>query len=67
MNETPSVHTPIRVALVHECELVTRGFADMLAPFAHRVTVVPPGPDGRPVTEVDLVLCSTARRATRVA
>ncbi len=69
MNETPSVHTPIRVALVHECELVTRGFADMLAPFAHRVTVVPPGPDGRPVTEVDLVLfdslapsVTTARR-----
>ncbi|MGH3348607.1 MAG: LuxR C-terminal-related transcriptional regulator [Nocardioides sp.] len=46
----------MRVALAHECELVTRGFADMLAPFAHRVVVVPPGADGHPVEEVDLLL-----------
>jgi DNA-binding NarL/FixJ family response regulator len=57
MNETQvAPHQPVRVALAHECELVTRGFTDMLAPFAPRTVVVPPGPDGYPQDEVDLVL-----------
>jgi DNA-binding NarL/FixJ family response regulator len=56
MTETSAPPPPVRVALAHECELVTRGFADMLAPFAHRTVVVPPGPDGYPDDEADLVL-----------
>ena len=56
MNESQVPPPPVRVALAHECELVTRGFADMLAPFAPRAVVVPPGPDGEPEAEVDLVL-----------
>jgi len=56
MNETQVPRPPVRVSLAHECELVTRGFVDMLAPFSHRVVVVPPGPGGRPVEEVDLLL-----------
>ena len=56
MTESLVHHPPVRVALAHECELVTRGFAEMLAPFAHRLVVVPPGPDGYPEDQVDLVL-----------
>jgi len=56
MTESQVPHPPVRVALAHECELVTRGFADMLAPFAPRAVVVPPGPDGYPEDQVDLVL-----------
>lgn len=56
MTESQVPHPPVRVALAHECELVTRGFADMLAPFAPRAVVVPPGPDGYPEDHVDLVL-----------
>lgn len=56
MTESQVPHPPVRVALAHECELVTRGFADMLAPFARRAVVVPPGPDGYPEDQVDLIL-----------
>jgi len=56
MTDTQVPRPAIRVALAHECELVTRGFADMLAPFAHRVGVIPPGVHGHPEEEVDLLL-----------
>ncbi len=56
MNESQVPRQPLRVALAHECELVTRGFTDMLTPFAERAVVVPPGPDGRPEGQADLVL-----------
>ena len=56
MNEIQVPRVPIRVGLAHECELVTRGFADMLAPFAPRVVFVPSGRDGHPSEEVDLLL-----------
>jgi hypothetical protein len=32
---------PVRVTLAHECDLVTVGFAALLAPFANRVQVLP--------------------------
>ena len=56
MTDTQPHRPAIRVALAHECELVTRGFADMLAGFAHRVALIPPGVHGPPVEEVDLLL-----------
>ena len=49
-------HRPVRVTLAHECELVTHGFTEMLAPYAARVTVVPADRDGTPPTDVDLTL-----------
>jgi DNA-binding NarL/FixJ family response regulator len=49
---------PVRVTLAHECDLVTVGFAGMLAPFAHRVQVLP-SPGGVPARDVDLTLHDT--------
>ena len=49
---------PVRVTLAHECDLVTVGFAGMLAPYAHRVQVLP-SPGGVPARDVDLTLHDT--------
>jgi DNA-binding NarL/FixJ family response regulator len=49
---------PVRVTLAHECELVTVGFAGLLAPYAHRVQVLP-SPGGVPARDVDLTLHDT--------
>lgn len=56
MQPYPSQHQPLRVTLAYESELVTHGFADMLSPYATRVTVLPADRDGTPPTEVDLTL-----------
>ncbi|KRF29404.1 hypothetical protein ASG94_20695 [Nocardioides sp. Soil805] len=48
----------MRVTLAHECELVTVGFAGLLAPYAHRVQVLP-SPGGVPARDVDLTLHDT--------
>lgn len=47
---------PVRVTLAHECELVSRGLAEMLAPYDDRVRFVPPEPDGTPARQVDITL-----------
>jgi len=47
---------PVRVTLAEECELVTRGLADMLAGYASRVELVPPYPNRAPVLDVDITL-----------
>lgn len=47
---------PVRVTLAHECDLVTHGFTNMLAPYAARVTVVPAERDGTAPLDVDLTL-----------
>lgn len=47
---------PVRVTVAHECELVTHGLADMLAPYAARVTVVPTGRGGELPRDVDVTL-----------
>jgi DNA-binding NarL/FixJ family response regulator len=49
---------PVRVTLAHECELVTVGFAGLLAPYAHRVQVLP-SPGGVPARGADLTLHDT--------
>jgi DNA-binding NarL/FixJ family response regulator len=49
---------PVRVTLAHECELVTVGFTGLLAPYAHRVQVLP-SPGGVPARDVDLTLHDT--------
>lgn len=56
MITSPRGQRPIRVTLAHECELVSRGLADMLAPYDARVEFVPPEPDGTPAPHVDLTL-----------
>ncbi len=56
MDPLPPQHRPVRVTLAHECELVSHGFADMLAPYASRVAVVPAHRDGTPPLDVDLTL-----------
>jgi DNA-binding NarL/FixJ family response regulator len=67
MTETQVPRRPIRVGLAHECELVTRGFADMLAPYATRVVVVRPGSDGHPSEKVDLLLFDSLAPALTAA
>lgn len=47
---------PLRLALAHECDLVTRGFHELLAPYSSRVVVVPSDADGEPAHDVDLTL-----------
>ena len=49
---------PVRVTLAHECDLVTVGFAGLLATYAHRVQVLP-SPGGVPARDVDLTLHDT--------
>jgi DNA-binding NarL/FixJ family response regulator len=49
---------PVRVTLARECDLVTVGFAGLLAPYAHRVTVLP-SPGGVPARDADLTLHDT--------
>ncbi|MGZ8744600.1 MAG: hypothetical protein ACXWXO_16910, partial [Nocardioides sp.] len=56
MQAIPPAHRPVRVTLAHECELVSRGFADMLTGYAARVTVVPTERDGTAPLDVDLTL-----------
>ncbi len=56
MSVTGARPRPIRVTLAHECELVARGVAQLLAPYSARVTLVPAGDDGTPATDVDLTL-----------
>ena len=54
---TESNHSrPLRVTLAHESELVRRGLAEMLAPFADRVTLVASDDDAGPASFVDLTL-----------
>ncbi|GAA1479165.1 hypothetical protein GCM10009623_36110 [Nocardioides aestuarii] len=55
MNQT-TARPPLRLALAHECDLVTRGFHEMLAPYSARVVVTPPERDGEPFRDVDLTL-----------
>jgi len=52
--------TPVRVTLAHECELVSIGFAALIAPYAGRVRVVP-SPGGIPAPDVDLTLHDTLK------
>lgn len=59
MKPLPPVHQPVRVALAHECELVTRGFADMLTSYGARLTVVSAQRDGTTPLDVDLTLHDT--------
>lgn len=49
---------PVRVTLAHECELVTVGLAGLLAPYAHRVQLLP-SPGGVPARDADLTLHDT--------
>jgi DNA-binding NarL/FixJ family response regulator len=42
--------------LAQECELVTRGLAEMLASHSSRVELVPPYADGTPAVDVDITL-----------
>src|SRR5215207_2481765 len=49
---------PVRVTLAHECELVSVGFAGLLAPYAHRVQVLA-SPGGVPARDADLTLHDT--------
>ena len=51
-----SVRQPVRLTLAHECDLVTRGVHEMLAPYSSRVVIVPPHRDGEPPHDVDLTL-----------
>jgi DNA-binding NarL/FixJ family response regulator len=51
-----TLHRPVRITLDHECELVTRGLAEMLAPYADRVVLVPGEPGGEGAAGVDLTL-----------
>jgi len=47
---------PLRVTVAQECELVTRGVAEMLAGHTSRVELVPPYADGTPAVDVDITL-----------
>ena len=47
---------PIRVTVAQECELVTRGVAEMFASHSSRVELVPPYADGTPAVDVDITL-----------
>ena len=67
MSVTAEGSRPIRVTLAHECELVTRGLTELLAPYAARVTLVPPREDGAPATGVDLTLHDPLAEAQDVA
>ena len=67
MSVTQARPRPIRVTLAHECELVTRGLAQLLAPYATRVSLVPPGADGSPAPDVDLTLHDPLAEALAVA
>jgi DNA-binding NarL/FixJ family response regulator len=49
----------IRVALVNDYEIVLRGLADMLAPFADRVEVVQLDAESRVTARVDVALYDT--------
>ena len=49
---------PVRVTLAHESELVSVGFAGLLAPYPHRVQVLP-SPGGVPARDADLTLHDT--------
>lgn len=48
----------VRVTLAHESDLVTVGFAALLAPYANRVQVLP-SPGGVPARDADLTLHDT--------
>lgn len=56
VHEPFGLHRPVRVTLAHECDLVTRGVAEMLAPYGCRVLLVPADADGTPATDVDITL-----------
>ena len=49
----------IRVAILNDYEVVVRGLAAMLAPFAHRVCVVELDAGGNPTTPADVALFDT--------
>lgn len=55
---------PIRVALMDDYEIVVRGLAQMLEPYADRVTVVELDSRKEPVTDFDLLLFDTFGRGT---
>jgi DNA-binding NarL/FixJ family response regulator len=56
MQRATPAHRPVRITLDHECELVTRGLTEMLAPYAARVVLVPGEPGGEGAADVDLTL-----------
>lgn len=47
--------TPVRVTLAHESDLVTAGFAALMAPYAERIVVLP-SQSGWPARGADLTL-----------
>ena len=57
--------SPLRVALLHESELVRRGLAAVLEPYASRVTLLPPA-DQRP-DRPDLALTGAGPALTELA
>jgi DNA-binding NarL/FixJ family response regulator len=56
VHEPFGLHRPVRVTLAHECDLVTRGVTEMLAPYACRVVLAPADADGTPADDVDITL-----------
>ncbi len=55
MTPTKNHPAPVRVTLARESELVTRGFTALMAPYAHRITVLP-AHAGVPADGADLTL-----------
>lgn len=55
MTPTKNLPAPVRVTLARESELVARGFAALMAPYATRITVLP-APGGIPAEGADLTL-----------
>lgn len=55
---------PIRVALMNDYEVVVRGLARMLEPYADRVAVVELDSHRDPITDFDLLLFDTFGRGT---
>lgn len=49
-------HTPVRVAVVDDFELIVNGVRHMLAPYADRVKVVEMNANTEPVSDVDVAL-----------
>ena len=56
VNEAAAVPTPVRLAIANDYEIVVRGVAAVLAPFADRIEVVELVVDDAPSAPVDVVL-----------
>ncbi|MFW5473386.1 DNA-binding response regulator [Knoellia sp. CPCC 206450] len=59
---TPSARRPVTVAVVNDHELIVRGVAAMLEPFADRIRVVELDTQTTPALPVDVVLYDTFAR-----